>query len=54
MFRHLAEKVFTSANLDLVWIYEKKKLYLFDISDNAKLLHFTYLKDYDDIEVGVS
>ncbi|CAD8171994.1 unnamed protein product [Paramecium pentaurelia] len=54
VFRHLAEKVYTSANLDQVWIYSKKTLYLFDISDNTKLLWFTYLKDYDDIEVGVS
>ncbi|CAK84002.1 unnamed protein product (macronuclear) [Paramecium tetraurelia] len=54
VFRHSAEKIFTSANSDRIWIYEKKTLNLFDISDNSKLLWFTSLKDYEDVEIGVS
>ncbi|CAD8123509.1 unnamed protein product [Paramecium sonneborni] len=52
--RHSAEKIFTSTIQDLVWIYDKKTLYLLDISDNSKLLWFTYLNDYDDIDIGIA
>ncbi|CAD8201431.1 unnamed protein product [Paramecium octaurelia] len=54
VFRHSAEKIFTSGTSDRIWIYEKKTLYLFDISDNSKQLWFTSLKDYDDVEIGVT